>query len=97
MGLRHLMYFCKKRAKKYDFTPEELKSDFNFSKAEEDEKRLANVKRESIYLTLVRENTIKRMQSYKNRKEIKAGEKESYRTRKFKAWQKRKKAYNRVN
>lgn len=37
------------------------------------------------------------MQSYKNRKEIKDGEKESYRTRKFKAWQKRKKAYNRVN
>lgn len=93
MGLKHLMFICKKRAKKHNYTQAEFESDFAFSQAEESKRHLANIKREKIYLSLLKENINKRFQSYKNRKEIKAGLKESYRIRKFKAWQKRKKSY----
>lgn len=97
MGLKHLIFFCKKRAKKYNYTKEELESDIAVSVKEWEKEKSLNKKRESIYLSSLKENENKRLQSYKNRKEIKAGKRESYRVRKFKAWQKRKKAYNRVN
>lgn len=97
MGLKNLIYFVIKRAKKYKYTEEEFESDLYFSIKQHKEKTESNKERETVYLLKLHENENKRLQSYNNRKEIKAGKKESYRMKKFKAWQERKRQYNRVN
>lgn len=93
MGLKNLIYFAKQCAKRHRYTKKEFESDLKRRKEAWEEKRNDNKKRELVYLSTLNVNENKRFQSYKNRKEIKEGKKESYRIRKFKAWQERKKAY----
>lgn len=93
MGLKNLIYITKQRAKTHNYTKEEFETDVATRKIEWEKERILNKKREMVYLLTLHENENKRCQSYQYRKEIKAGKRESYRIRKFKAWQERKKSY----
>lgn len=79
MSLRHLMYFCKKRAKgDNNLFNKELEVRLDISK----QKRNANSKRVSLYVDEISAIKQQRKDNHTNRQLIKAGERESYRMRK---------------
>lgn len=78
MSLRHLMYFCDKRA---ECDPVIANSDFESRLAESKKIREVNTKRVNVYLKATKVNATLREQMYTNRKLIKASELESYRQR----------------
>lgn len=79
MGYKHYIFNLQKQVRKGTLTDEEVAARVAAKK----ERATKNLAQEAIYLQAINANRLEREQSYEYRKLVKAGERESYRQRKF--------------